>query len=568
MDYLLKVNLVGYGYSLIQTSKNEIIVCNKGGIQIYKENELVYASQEDSFKIKTFSVLELPDSSLLLGTIDGLYLFKDGEYTRFNKGNPTLEKRISTLDLINGEIWVGTFDYGIVVIGQHGQKCISLSDGLSSDRIKSVLAENDSIIWIGTNKGLNKVELNKSGPIQITAYTIWDGLPSNEINDILLYEGVLWLATTKGLVSIDPSELKDKRAAPRLIVENIKVNNTDTVFSKANPILQYFQNNLSFTYTAINHYDPDKTSFFFKMEGMENDWRQTNAKTIHFDDLKYGDYSFKLKAKNTAGQWSNTYQFDFSINKHFTETLWFRAFAIVSLLALVILFFLFILYRQKKREELKRRVLVSEQKALRSQMNPHFIFNSLNSIQDIILNKKTGTASRFVVDFSALLRRILELSKHNLVSLSDELKTIELYLSLEKTRLSEKFDFSVMVDNSIVNRDIHIPSMIIQPLLENAIWHGIAPLPDDTKAYISVKISQAQNTIYILITDNGIGRKKSLEIEKAKSFGKATGLSNINERIKLANRIYKTNINLQISDLSPEKNFTGTKAQISFAIIE
>ncbi|NOX46635.1 MAG: hypothetical protein GXO89_06620 [Chlorobi bacterium] len=563
-----RISMAGYGYSLYKTSKNEIIVCNKGGIQAYKGSRLIYASIEDSFHVKTFCVLELPDSSLLLGTVNGLYVFKDGKYEKHKHENPILTTRISTLNLINGDIWIGTFDNGLVIEQDGEGKSVSVNDGLGSNRIKTVLQMNDSVIWIGTNKGLSKVLLIGGGKMQIISYSIWDGLPSNEINDLLYHDGFLWLATTKGLVSLDPNLLNKHRAAPVLIVEKIAVNGSDTVFKDSKPKLACSQNNIAFYYTAIDHYDPKKTTFHFKLKGMENNWRQTNAKTIHFDDLPFGDYSFKLKVKNATGQWGNTYQFDFAIERHFTETLWFRAIAVLSLLAMVILFFLFILHRQKKRDELKRRVLVSEQKAMRSQMNPHFIFNSLNSIQDIVLNKKTGAASRFIVDFSALLRRILELSKHNMVSLSEELKTIELYLSLEKTRLSGKFDYRVSIDESIDNIDMGIPSMIIQPLLENAIWHGIAPLPKNAKAYVSVKISQAQNLVYISITDNGIGRKKSLEIEKARSFGKATGLSNINERINLANKIYKANIKLQIDDLFPEKEFTGTSVRISFAIIE
>ncbi|MEQ8421545.1 MAG: tetratricopeptide repeat protein [Arenibacter algicola] len=221
------------------------------------------------------------------------------------------------------------------------------------------------------------------------------------------------------------------------------------------------------------------------------------------------------------------------------------------LMGLAVYFF----YRSNKQQKLANNLLAL--KSLRSQMNPHFIFNALNSVNNFIAKSDERSANRYLSDFSTLMRAVLENSDEDFIPLSKELELLELYTKLEHSRFSDKFDYRITVDEDIDIDAFQIPPMLLQPYIENAIWHGLRYRED--KGFLQIGIKQKDKlALEISITDNGIGRKNSAALKtQNQKKQKSKGLGNIKKRIEILNDMYRDRVDVIISDL--ETNGTGTK---------
>jgi LytS/YehU family sensor histidine kinase len=220
----------------------------------------------------------------------------------------------------------------------------------------------------------------------------------------------------------------------------------------------------------------------------------------------------------------------------------------------------------KNREKQKQRLLEAEKRSLLSQMNPHFIFNSLNSIQHFIIQNDDLQANNYLTNFSSLIRKILENSRKNLITLSEEISTLTLYLEMEKLRFEEGFEYKINRDLNLDYNEVMIPPMILQPFVENAIWHGLMPLK--TKGLLTITFSRIDGYYHCLIRDNGIGREKAGRLKGKKGPHNSTGMMNINERVSLMNRINKKKITLVVTDLKNEdETAAGTLIEVIVPIV-
>lgn len=194
-------------------------------------------------------------------------------------------------------------------------------------------------------------------------------------------------------------------------------------------------------------------------------------------------------------------------------------------------------------------------------MNPHFIFNALNSVNNYIAKSDERSANRFLSDFSRLMRSVLENSEEDFIPLSKELDLLELYAKLEHSRFPDKFDYQLLVDGQIEIDKFSIPPMLLQPYIENAIWHGLRY--KEEKGILKIEVLQkGENEILITISDDGIGRKKSGEIKTLnQKKQQSKGMGNINKRIAILNAMYKDRITVHISDLNSDG--TGTKVELT-----
>jgi len=219
----------------------------------------------------------------------------------------------------------------------------------------------------------------------------------------------------------------------------------------------------------------------------------------------------------------------------------------------------FIVFRSSRQKRHANQLLAL--KSLRSQMNPHFIFNALNSVNSFISKSDERSANKYLSDFSKLMRQVMENSKHDFILLSSEIEILKLYLSLEHFRFKEKFDYSFNIDPKILTDQFDIPPMLLQPYIENAIWHGLRY--KEEKGFLKVNFELDKNNfLLVTIEDNGIGRKQSLEIKtKNQKETVSTGLQNIENRLKIINEIHNINISVIISDLKEDSD-KGTKVII------
>lgn len=218
----------------------------------------------------------------------------------------------------------------------------------------------------------------------------------------------------------------------------------------------------------------------------------------------------------------------------------------------------FFVYRNAKERRLANQLLTL--KSLRSQMNPHFIFNALNSVNHFISMSDERAANKFLAEFSRLMRLVLENSQKDFVPLSSEIEIVELYIKLEHYRFRDKFEYSFECDEEINADSVEIPPMLIQPYIENAVWHGLRYKEDYGK--LTVKIDQRNEFIEVLVEDNGIGREKSQALKtKHQRSSKSTGLSNTSSRLAILNTVYGTNFSVELNDLDPESR-NGTQVRL------
>ena len=246
------------------------------------------------------------------------------------------------------------------------------------------------------------------------------------------------------------------------------------------------------------------------------------------------------------------------------------------MVSVVVIIITFLIYsrsklKQKNRQnELIWRNVEIEQRLLRSQMNPHFIFNSLNSIQYYVSKNDSYMAESYLSKFARLIRSILEHSRQSYVPISDDCETLKLYMELEKLRFSDKFDYDFIVSDEIDIDFTKIPPMLIQPFVENSIIHGILQNSVQGKIKISLNINKSENQIICNVYDNGIGRGKSMELKmKSIQDHKSLGMAVTAERIELLNKKGKDNYSVKYFDLmDTEGNSTGTNVELKIPFVK
>ena len=287
---------------------------------------------------------------------------------------------------------------------------------------------------------------------------------------------------------------------------------------------------------------------------------------MYYTSLDPGNYTFKIFAMSDGGVWSKIPAvITFSINPPLYTSFWF-IFSILFLLIAIILVVVFIGNRKAQKrnklfEEEKRKVLISELHALRSQMNPHFIFNTLSSIQSFITKNSSKDAINYLSKFSKLMRGTLENTQKQKIPIKDEIETLKLYMDLEKLRLNNKFDYNIIVDDEIDVQFEEIPPMLLQPYVENAIWHGISHKTENGTINISFKLEN-ENLLKCEIEDDGVGRKKAMKINKNQQKNKSFGMSITKERLEIINSLKNSKLSVSIIDLEKNKVPKGTRIEL------
>jgi len=554
------------GYKLLQRLDGSVILSHRIGFHKYENFQLDYKSFNDDFTHRTYPILETPDSTLLLGTFAGLYKYKNGLYSKYDSTCVVMSSRISDIKSSGDKLWIGTFDKGLAVNSNSRCYYINKDNGLNSNRIKKIFIEDEKNVWIGTNKGLCHIFISDftTSKYHTTSFTVWDGLPSNEINDIIKYEDLLWLGTDNGLVSFDPGSLNKIFTPLNINLECILVNENRINIRPDSNIYKSHENNITFNYKALRFKDPGKLIYYYKLDGLDDQWLESRNTSVRYPDLKHGRYTFMVKAKDVDNTISKTAEYIFTIKKHYTQTTFFLIAILFLILGVATLIFYYFFSSFKKREQLKQQVVLAEQTALRAQMNPHFIFNSLNSIQDFIVQHDDKNANLYLANFATLIRKILDTSKFNTISLSEEIETIKLYLELEKLRFEGLFEYTLDIEKAINIEEVFIPTMLLQTYIENAIWHGLIPKNDKGLLMISFK-QVKDNKLSVSIKDNGIGRKKAAEIGKNRKHHRSIGMKNAGDRIKLLNKLKNTKTTIEVIDLYDKNDLAvGTQVIITF----
>jgi len=431
----------------------------------------------------------------------------------------------------SGDIWIIYHGRGLRrYCWQNGlllfKEEIKKTNGLPNDYIYGECFDNSGNLWVATSAGIAILAKTRENSYKIIRSFYASDLRFENGEAIKLAKdsyGNIWLSSLQNLIRFDPNKIINYSSPiPAIQIENIKLNLEQTAWSlysdslsgifqlPTDPRLPYYKNTLGIYFKGISSSGTDGIKYSYKLEGLDTTWSPASSENfVSFVNLPSRGYVFKVKAQLLTTRWSNPAVFAFEIKKAFWETWSFRLFIILIGAALIVIIFRYRLNQLKARTEMQNELHKLETKAFKLQMNPHFIHNALNSIQSLVINNKNNEASHYINKFAKLLRQVLENSDKNLISLDKELYSLQLYIDLERLRMDMNVDYDVRLNEALPDSEIKIPPLILQPFVENALWHGLSRKEGDKK--ILLTIDSRPGWIICQITDNGIGRKKAAE---------------------------------------------------------
>lgn len=405
---------------------------------------------------------------------------------------------------------------------------INKTNGLPDDNVIDLCFDNQKNIWLLMSSGV-LVLSNNSGTENNGIYKPMVLFNATDLNmdDPATFrlaragDGNIWLATNQNLICFYSEKTNRSKKAPGIQIENIKLNLQQTDWSlyadslstmfglPAALKLEHDKNTLAFYYKAVFTSGTGGISYSYILDCLDSTWSSPASNNlVSFVNLPAGKYTFKVKARLPDTVWSNPAIFSFEIKKAFWDTWWFRLMIIFAASALLVSIFQYRIKQIRNRAELKNQLQELESNALKAQMNPHFIFNAMNSIQSLIINNRSDEAGKYISKFAKLMRHVLENADANLVTIEKELHSIQLYTELEKLRMNVELDYTEEIDPQLEIHLEKIPSLILQPFVENALWHGLSKKKGDKK--LTIRIKAAQNFIVCEIMDNGVGRANAV----------------------------------------------------------
>lgn len=509
-------------------------------------------------------------------------------------GLPSNSIRCITEDK-NGYLWVGTAGSGIASLplyqGDYKIKKYDHTNGLTSSNIYLLTSDNKNELFVGSETGLDHIAFDKDRRItEVKHYSKGEGFTGIETCQNSVWsdaDGTIWFGTINGLSKYNPANLVKNENPPIVTIGEVRlqykpISKTEyrNLAGDWNTVkkleLPYGEDHITFDFQGINFSNPDAVRYQWKLEGADKEWSPPSKdRTITYQNLSPGTYTFEVKACNEDGVWNKTpASFSFSIS----SPVWMRWWFIGLMVVLVgsVLSFVFkwrenrikaVALEEQKKLQLEKEIVELEQKALRLQMNPHFIFNALNSIQSQIGTDNEQAARYYLAKFSRLMRQILDNSRNTTITLEEEVNTLENYLLIEKFCNGDRFDYKISVDENIEKDYVKIPPMLMQPFVENAIKHGLKNM-DGKRGMIEVSFAEKDHVLECSVTDNGIGRKKAGEMIKAskETYHTSTALAVTQERLDIFKEESDVR-SLEIVDLFDELGEpSGTKVVVRIPI--
>ncbi|MFV9551163.1 sensor histidine kinase [Algibacter sp. PT7-4] len=509
-------------------------------------------------------------NTLFVSYINGLYKYNTKTFTseeiKFNSSGLMVNSIANT----NGIIWLATQHNGLLKYENNTLKPsgINLPDNLQTNTIHS----DGFVLWISTDSGLFQYHTKTH---QLQSLNTQDGL-NTAVNDFLVLQNQIIVSLPKAFYTLPKaSGLFKTFKTAKVKIEGVSINNRDTLVAN-NYKLPHDFNKIGLTFNSNGFQSSKHVNYHYRVKQLDTSWQNIplNTHFVNFNGLASGTYTFELKAQNISSKNPvSATPITFVIAKPFWETYWFYGLVLVSIIGLVWLYFRWRL-QQKEQQRIAEidKILIDKKitnlrlENLRSQMNPHFIFNALNSIQDYIISNEKELASSYLVKFSRLIRMYLDYSQQNEITLEEELNALKLYLELEKVRFEDELEYRISIDNQLKTKQIKVPSLFIQPYVENALKHGLLHKLNNRKLHIEAKIVQ-QNKLQITVEDNGIGREQSETLKRPNQQHKPFATKANEERVHLYKNKLKRDIAITTNDLYDENDVAaGTKVIITTPI--
>lgn len=588
--------------SLLLISGNRLAVGTDNGLSALSGERIQFGKLGNSVK----SITHYNGQQFLAATVNGVFVVNDS--LKFN--NPVYHGRTTTCLFWNRKVYAGTLS-GLRVVGNHGQntylgekfpllqsrivamgassngilwiatngngllglrndtiiQVIRQADGLTSDICRSLYIAGN-VAWLGTDKGLNRVVVTPEGNT-ITTYTEEDGLMSNAVNAVLVDGPQVYAGTPAGLTSFDADKIS-LNSYCKLRMTGIRTADKTWTYDTTGFVLPPADNAIRFDYVGISYRSAGDITYRYRLVGLNDNWQTTRETFLSYSALPSGDYELQLTATNKFGIQSDMVRIPFLVKKQLWEKTWFR---ILVLLVAGSLIWIFVNARIRKirrqndeKMQISNRMTELEQMALKAQMNPHFIFNSLNSVQQYVIDKDLQGANKFITEFSRLIRLTLDISSRTKISIYEEISYLSTYLELEKTKFEDKFSYSVVVEGDIDPSEWFIPPMILQPYVENSIRHGVR-YRHDKLGHIRVSFSLNEQYLVCQVVDNGVGRKKAGEYKSEIPIEyQSKGMTLTAKRIEMLNKNHEEPVLIDIEDLENNHTAAGTRVVVRFPV--
>ena len=527
----------------------EVLLTNYHGLH-------TFIPEDNHFNLLTngkgYSSINYARDSVFFGTFDNVYKLKVGD----SKKELLLSKvYFNQMKALSSQTFVGASNNrGIVIFNSRGIiREINLNDGLLSNQILSVHVENNQVIWASSTQGLYRIELQEKPYVEL--YTEADGLFSANVIGNVVHEGKNYIASNKGLtiISLDKMLFNRGNIQKPTYINSVQIG--DKLIQHPGDIgTTYDQNSIQIHLSFLDFNSGGRIRFKYRLKGIDDDWRISSSNRISYSSLPPGHYVFEaigLASNNLAS--NQPASFDLHVRPLYWQTLWFRTLFILLILA--ILGYILWNYREKKIRKLQfdKKVGELELQAIKAQFNPHFIYNCLNTIQYLIYKQSVGEAEHYLNRFSKMIRKTLQYSEYTFITIQEEAEYLTVYLEMEKMRFKDRFTFLIDISED-VDRNIKIPSLLIQPYVENAIKHGIVG-NENRNGHIKVSFNRAEQGLLVEIEDNGRG----FDVQQ-RAKGSSFGLKLSSKRMETYNKLFHTAIHMELS--SEIGKFTKIKIYI------
>jgi ligand-binding sensor domain-containing protein len=572
--------------SYIQDKENIWLGLYKNGIALFNTKTyktVVYnikpSAYDRPFTIITQITPEADNKLWLSADYGGLHLFEkqSGTITKSWYPNPKTalnakENHINGMQMLGEDSIFLCTDAGVAILNKKTMQhtTYSIKEGLPDNSCLGALAEDDrKHIWISTaNKGIVRFNIKTK---TITTFPISEGNTAihGDFFETKLEDGKFLFTNLSGFTYFNPSDFNYENEKLKVTITEVLVNgkhlNIDSALQQNSITLTHKFNNIKIKFSTLNIWESDKIKYFIKLNDAKEWTKLETSSEVEYLNLAPAIYNFKIAASLEDNPISNVMtDFAIKIKPPFYKTWWFLLCGFIFSGFLVYSFLKWRLLQVRNQAALKQKVIETQMQALRAQMNPHFIFNSLNSIENFILQNKKRLASDYLNKFARLIRMILDSSRNELVPFAKDMEALQLYIDLEQLRFNNKFNYKTNIDSVLLSGAYFVPSLLIQPYVENAILHGLAH-SEVANLELTVTATLENDFIKYIIIDNGIGRKQAAFYnDQNKPLHESVGLKITEDRINIFNKSKNT---IKITDLLEKEKNCGTKIEITIKAI-
>lgn len=538
--------------SILCLARNSILILPKGIKDLKAPNKII------KFNHKVFSFC-YNQNILFFATDDGVQILINEKLFQPEFLLPTKNCLVTKIcqDQLNN-LWFCTKGYGLFKLSLKNEIThYTVKNDLPSNIINDISFSTDNTILLSTNIGLYKS----------SKYKKWIEVSSEQVQVAFGFRNDIYFKTNSGLVINRDNKINEINPT-YFNLSSIKVNGLLKNSAKLST-LTYKENFLEFDFDIISFCN-NNPGILYQIVGKKNEAKIVSGQEIIFQNLLPGNYTLTASLADNNIK-AESIVIPFNILPAFWQTTSFKLFTwfLILLISCFVPIVIFKYFKRKEDKKNKISKIIAEYKliALKAQINPHFMSNCLTAIQYLILNNKFDEAIEYLAKFSLLVRQVLDFSTRGIVTLKEELTILGLNIELEQLRFDKKMEFSIEYNNDIDVEKILIPPLLLQPLVENAIWHGLLPINGWRTGILMIKIVKNENTLNLIIEDNGVGRFKG--IKNVGNLKESKGIEITQQRIANLNTLYNfTSGRLEYEDLyNPEKKSIGTRAIIILPII-